>query len=372
MSETNRNEHRPRLAVTLGDVAGVGPESIVGAWAEPGLHEVCRAVVVGHPEIVRRAAELLHSVGRTPRTAEVVEVGSVDEVDSSADVIPCLAAGSDEVLEVICGRVDARTGKAAYECVVLATELAQAGDVDGLVTAPLSKAALRMAGYQYPGHTELLAELCGVDDFAMMLYLPPGEAAGGPAGLGVVHVTLHTALRDIFQQLTPDVIASKCGLADEVMRRLGAGSPRIGVCALNPHGGEGGLFGDEEQKVIAPAVERGRRLGLNLTGPLPADALMVAARNGDFDAVVAMYHDQGHIALKLLGMHRAVNVTLGLPIVRTSVAHGTAVNIAWQGRAECEGMLAATRVAAELIRGRDDSAIVGSRIGLHPEVEGSR
>ena len=372
MSEADRNQHRPRLAFTLGDVAGVGPESIVGAWAEPSLHDVCRGVVVGHPGIVRRAVDLLHSVGRLAETPEVVEVDSAGEVDSSPGVIPCLAASSDEVLEVGQGKVDACSGRAAHECVVLAAELALAGQVDGLVTAPLSKAALHMAGLPYPGHTELLAELCGVDDFAMMLYLPPGDVVCGGAGLGVVHVTLHTALRDVFGQLTSEAITSKCGLADDVMRRLGADSPRVGVCALNPHAGEGGLFGDEEQTVIAPAVEHGRRLGMNLTGPLPADALMVAAREGKFDAVVAMYHDQGHIALKLLGMHRAVNVTLGLPIVRTSVAHGTAADLAWKGRAECEGMLASARVAAELVAQRGASSIMGTRAGLHPEVERSR
>ena len=352
MSRTTQNGHRPLLAVTLGDVAGVGPESIVGAWAEPSMHERCQAVVLGHPEVVRRAAELLVSVGRLTGPPEVVVVDAPEDARSSPEVIPCLPSGAGDVLAVPPGAVDKRTGQAAYECVVRATELALAGRVEGIVTAPLSKAALHMAGLPYPGHTELLAELCGVSDFAMMLYLPPGEVVRGPAGLGVVHVTLHTALRNVFEQLTPEAILSKCRLADDVMRRLGVATPRVGVCALNPHGGEQGLFGDEEQTVIAPAVERGRSEGLNLTGPLPVDTLMGRARDGEFDAVVAMYHDQGHIALKLLGMHRAVNVTLGLPIVRTSVAHGTAVDLAWQGRAESDGMLAAMRVAAELIAER--------------------
>ncbi len=170
----------------------------------------------------------------------------------------------------------------------------------------------------------------------------------GPAGLGVVHVTLHLALADIFRHLSSDSIVAKAKLIDQTMGAIKGSRPRIAVCALNPHAGEECLFGDEEHKIIAPAVEEARRAGLDIVGPLPTDTLMVRARNGEFDAVVAMYHDQGHIALKLLGMHRAVNVTLGLPIVRTSVAHGTAFDLAWQGRAETSGMIEAIRVAAKL------------------------
>jgi 4-hydroxythreonine-4-phosphate dehydrogenase len=161
------------------------------------------------------------------------------------------------------------------------------------------------------------------------------------------------ALRDVFAQLTAEAVLAKCRLADGMMRRIHGRQPRIGVCALNPHAGEQGLFGDEELRIISPAVEQARSQGLDVTGPLPADALMVKARDGAFEAVVAMYHDQGHIALKLLGMHRAVNVTLGLPIVRTSAAHGTAYDIAWQGRADCGGMVEAIRVAARLVAVKD-------------------
>lgn len=194
----------------------------------------------------------------------------------------------------------------------------------------------------------MLAELCGVADFAMMLYLGPDETIRSPAGLAVVHVTLHTGLRDVFAELTPEAILAKALLVDDVMRRLKGEAPRIGVCALNPHAGEDGLFGDEERRLIEPVVRRGRAAGLDLSGPWPADTLMVAARDGRYDAVVAMYHDQGHIALKLLGMHRAVNVTLGLPIIRTSVAHGTAFDLAWQGRAEITSLFEAVRVAGQL------------------------
>jgi 4-hydroxythreonine-4-phosphate dehydrogenase len=171
----------------------------------------------------------------------------------------------------------------------------------------------------------------------------------------VVHVTLHQSLRSVFDDLNPDAIAVKCRLADGAMRSLGVANPRIAVCALNPHAGEDGLFGDEERTIIAPAVEAARREGFNVSGPYPADTLMMRARDGEFDAVVAMYHDQGHIALKLLGMHSAVNITLGLPIVRTSVAHGTAFDRAWQGTASSHGMVSAICTAAQLARTRPSS-----------------
>ncbi len=305
----------------MGDAAGVGPEVMLAAVR-----------LVGSPLRVETSADLA-SIATDP------------------DVIGCLPVGSDDVLEVTPGNLDCRTGQAAYEAVMRAAQGTLAGEFQGLVTAPLSKAALHAAGHHYPGHTELLAELCGVDDFAMMLYLPPEEVPHCPAGLGVAHVTLHMALRDVFANLTPAAIMAKCQLASTVMRDgFGLDAPRIGVCSLNPHAGEEGLFGDEESQIIAPAVERARAAGIRAAGPFPTDTLMGRARDGEFDAVVAMYHDQGHIALKLLGMHRAVNITLGLPIVRTSVAHGTAFDRAWQGTAEATGMVAAILTAARLVR----------------------
>ena len=336
----------------MGDPAGIGPETIAGAWSEPVVHACCRPVVVGHAEVLRRVVALR----RTP--AVVQEIASVDEADPSPTRIPCLSVCSDDVLDLPPGRIDARGGEAAYRALRTAAELAIAGKIDGLTTAPLHKAALWLAGHEYPGHTELLAELCGIDDFAMMLYLAPGGAAGqaahevvrSPAGLAIVHVTLHMALRDVFAALDTKAVLAKERLVDQVMTRLTGSRPRIGVCALNPHAGEEGLFGDEEARIIRPAVEFGRDEGLTVDGPMPADTLIARARDGQFDAVVAMYHDQGHIAIKLLAMHRAVNVTLGLPIVRTSVAHGTAFDMAWQGRAETSGMVEAIRVASRLAR----------------------
>ena len=327
----------------MGDPAGVGPEIIVGAWNETVVHEWSRPVVFGHPEILRRAVRLWQT------GVSVVEIDSPEQARPDPGVIPCIRCGSDDVLEVPPGTLDARAGQAAYEAVVAAIRAALAGEVDAITTAPLHKEALHRAGHHYPGHTELLAEMCGTDDFAMMLYLGPEDEFLGPAGLAVVHVTLHTAMREVFAQLTEEAILAKARLADRFMSRLQDSRPRIGICAFNPHAGEGGLFGEEERTIIRPAVERGLAEGLQLEGPLPTDTLMVHARDGQFDAVVAMYHDQGHIALKLLGMHRAVNVTLGLPIVRTSVAHGTAFDLAWQAKAEVGSMLEAVRVASRLV-----------------------
>jgi 4-hydroxythreonine-4-phosphate dehydrogenase len=336
-------ESRPRIALTLGDPSGIGPEIVAGAWPENELHRHCRPLVIGHPAILRKALAL-----RGVR-AEVVEVEQPDDAIALPDRVPCIPCGSPDAPAFPPGAIDARSGQAAYEAVVLAARLALDRRIDAITTAPLHKEALHAAGHDYPGHTELLAALCGVRDFAMMLYLGPEEPLRGPHGLAVVHVTLHTAMRNVFAALTPDAVLAKCRLADRFMRRMKGGlAPRIGVCALNPHGGEGGLFGDEELRVIHPAVQEGCRQGLLLEGPLPADTLMVRARDGEFDALVAMYHDQGHIAMKLLGMHRAVNVTLGLPIVRTSVAHGTAFDIAWKGVARVTSLLEAVRVAARL------------------------
>ncbi len=329
----------------MGDPAGIGPEVIVRAWADPQVHEHVQPLVIGQPDILLRTARL---VGHEISLAPLSSPNDLSEVPAGPRNIPIIKVCNDNVVDVPSGVVDARAGEAAYQCVTTAARWALGKQIDGIVTAPLSKAALHAAGHHYPGHTELLAEMCGVQDFAMMLYLPPGEQVRSPAGLGVAHVTLHQSLRSVFADLTPEAIVTKCRLADDVMRRLGVSKPRVAVCALNPHAGEDGLFGDEERTIIATAVAEAREAGLNVSGPYPTDTLMLRARDGEFDAVVAMYHDQGHIALKLLGMHAAVNITLGLPIVRTSVAHGTAFDRAWQGTAQSGGMIAAILTAAKL------------------------
>jgi 4-hydroxythreonine-4-phosphate dehydrogenase len=241
---------------------------------------------------------------------------------------------------VIRGQVSAAAGQAAYDFLCAAIDWTREGIADGIVTAPLHKEGLRAAGLQYPGHTEILAERTGVKQFAMLLSVP---------GLTVAHVTLHMALRNVFVYLTTEAILQKIRLLNGVIRRLqDRDHPRIGVAALNPHASDGGLFGKEEANLIGPAIESARAEGIDATGPWPSDTLFARARKGEYDGVVAMYHDQGHIAMKLLGGMKAVNISAGLPIVRTSVAHGTAYDIAGRGIADATSLIEATRVAARL------------------------
>jgi 4-hydroxythreonine-4-phosphate dehydrogenase len=330
----------PRLLITLGDVAGIGPEIVARAW--PALAALCRPVVVGDPLWLRRGLELVGAPAR------VLPVSHPAEADASPDLVPCLAASAQDLRGVEPGRVSAAAGRAAYDFLCRAIDEALAGTADGIVTAPLHKEGLHAAGLAYPGHTEVLAERTGVRQFAMVLAV--GE-------LAVAHVTLHMALRDVFRHLTADAVREKAHLLDRLQRRLLGRRPRLGVAALNPHASDGGLFGDEEARVIAPAVARARAEGLDVSGPWPTDTLFVRARRGEFDGVVAMYHDQGHIALKLLGEGRAVNISAGLPIVRTSVAHGTAYDIAGRGFADAGSLIEAARVAARLAQSPPDPTV---------------
>lgn len=332
------------MALTLGDVAGIGPEVVVRACADARVRAACQPVVVGHPDVVRRA------VAHSGLTIEIAEIAQPDE-SPPADQLACWnpPTASREVVEVPPGHNDARAGRAAYEYLVAAAKAALAKQVEAITTAPLSKAALHLGGHNYPGHTEILAEICGVRDFGMMLFLPPGGAVKSPQGLGVVHVTLHTSIRSVPDLITTTGVAEKIELIHRFMRRVGCPTPRVAVCALNPHAGEEGLFGDEELRIIAPAVQSVLGQGhASVTGPLPADTLFRRAAAGEFDAVVAMYHDQGHIAFKLIGFQSAVNVTLGLPIIRTSPSHGTAFDIAWRRPADPSGMIEAILIAAKL------------------------
>ncbi len=343
--------HNPRLAITMGDPAGIGPEIIARAWSRIRTQpSVADCFVVGCPRVMEQAIALIDADLRV----EVIQ--DCGQASEDPHVLPVLAIRTPAHEAPRC-QISGLAGAAAAEALLTAADLALAGTIGGIVTAPLNKESLRAAGIDFPGHTVLLAHRCGVNNFAMMLYLPPAPSLRGDIGLGVVHVTLHTALRQVFHELSAAAIVEKCRLATNFARAMLAAaqlerSPRIGVAALNPHGGEHGLFGDEELTLIGPAVQRALREGCPVTGPLPCDTLMYRAATGEFDMVVAMYHDQGHIALKLLGLHRAVNVTLGLPILRTSVAHGTALDIAWQGRAQCDSLLQAIDVARHLAHHR--------------------
>ncbi len=336
----------PRLAITMGDPAGVGPEIIVKA---------CRALA---PRIDRGELRLLVIGHRAALEAARAVVGAAVGIAEVADGpdwpdLAFLPAG-EEREPIRFGQVSAEAGRFAYLAIERAVGLAQAGRVAGIVTAPLNKEALNLAGYHYAGHTELLASLTGVRGSVMLL-------AHGP--MRVSHVTTHVALADVPRLLTPERLRRVIDLTHQALRDLGLDRPRIAVAALNPHAGEGGLFGRQDIDVTAPVIAEYRATGLDVTGPVPGDTVFVKLRAQQFDAVVAMYHDQGHIPVKLLGFDidpatgtwralSGVNVTLGLPIIRTSVDHGTAFDIAGSGRANEESLVEAIDYALLLARGR--------------------
>jgi 4-phospho-D-threonate 3-dehydrogenase / 4-phospho-D-erythronate 3-dehydrogenase len=344
----------PRIALTMGDVAGIGPEVVARACEDPGVRACCRPLVVGDPQILQRALQLVGS------TAKVRHVKSPETAGEDVNGIPCWNPVSPKMAAELAfvppGSLDPRAGRAAYEWLVAAARAARGQSIDALVTAPLNKAALHLAGLNYPGHTEILAAECGISRYAMMLFVPPGEAVRSPQGLGVAHVTLHTSVASVPGLLTTEGVSEKISLVHDFLCRIGVVRPRIGVCALNPHAGEDGLFGDEERRIIRPAIESFLVEGWTVAGPVPADALLRRAIGGEFDGVVAMYHDQGHIPIKLVARETAVNVTLGLPIVRTSPSHGTAFDIAWKGTASPQGMIEAIRMASLLARAKIEAA----------------
>ncbi len=327
----------PLIAVTMGDPAGIGPEIICRACGAPELAGRCRLLAVGDAGRLQLAGAICGWPGR------VRPITGPDEARFEPGTLDCLQVAGVPA-DLPWGRLDARAGEAAYQAVAAAAALAVHGAVDALCTAPLNKEALHLAGHRYPGHTELLAELTGAEHHAMLLTCP---------GLRVVHVPTHIGLVDAVARITPERIWEVIQLGEAALRRAGIAQPRIALCGLNPHAGENGLFGHgEERERIEPAVRRARAAGIAVEGPLPADTLFVRAVRGQFDLVVAMYHDQGHIPVKVLGLDAGVNVTLGLPVVRTSVDHGTAFDIAGRGVADHHSMVAALLAAIELC-GRD-------------------
>ncbi len=340
-------EQRPLLAITTGDPAGVGPEVVVSALASRRARAACRALVIGDSRILARAAQLVGKPFR-PRT-----VSGAHEAMGSRSVV-CLLDMSNADPELIAlGTLSAEAGRAAAAYIEKAVELARSGLVAGIVTAPINKEAIRKAGVGHPGHTEMLAALCGVRRVAMMLV---------HGDMRVSHVTTHVSLREACELITQERVFQVIALTDEALRGMGIGQPRIAVGGLNPHAGEAGMFGDEETLEIGPAVESARAAAIEVTGPLPPDSVFARQRAGEFDAVVAMVHDHGHIAVKTAGFAAGrgglrlraagVNVTLGLPIIRTSVDHGTAFDIAGTGGADPTSMVDAIVLAAEMARNR--------------------
>jgi 4-hydroxythreonine-4-phosphate dehydrogenase len=335
----------PLLGITMGDPAGVGPEITAKALAMSEGASSCRPVVIGDRSVMEATLEVLRSAQR------LHAVSSPAECRFEPGTIECLDLANVDVAALPRAQVSAEAGRAAYTYIERAVKLCQSGEIDGMVTAPVNKEALAAAGVQHSGHTEILARLSATKDFAMLLM---GRE------LKVIHVTTHVALRRVPDLCTQDRVLRVIRLAQQTMNGLGVARPRIAVCGLNPHAGEDGLFGDEEKTQIIPAVDSARLEGLDVRGPLPADTLFSRARGGEFDIVVAMYHDQGHVPVKTLGFTydetrgqwtglSGVNVTVGLPFLRVSVDHGTAFDRAWKGIANPESMLEAIDVAVRML-----------------------
>jgi 4-hydroxythreonine-4-phosphate dehydrogenase len=339
--------NRPVLGVTMGDPAGVGPEIIVKACAEEAVLRQSRPVVIGSASIMREALSLVGS------PLALHPVTGIAECRWAGDALECLDLANVDAGTLPRATVSAAAGRAAYEYIARAVTLAGEGAIDAIVTAPVNKEALAAAGIPHAGHTEILAALSGTRDFAMLLM---GRE------LRVIHVTTHVALRRVPDLVTRDRVLRVIRLAQRTMEGLGKPRARIAVAGLNPHAGEDGLFGDEEKTTIGPAIEAARAEGMVVIGPLPADTLFSRARGGEFDIVVAMYHDQGHIPVKTLGFTydeasgrwtglSGVNVTVGLPFLRVSVDHGTAFDRAWKGIANHESMTEAIDVAVQMLGG---------------------
>ncbi|NYT75000.1 4-hydroxythreonine-4-phosphate dehydrogenase PdxA [Halomonas sp. QX-2] len=325
---------RPVIGITMGDAAGVGPEIIVKSLSHVEVHRYCRALVIGDAGRLRNAISLLESA----LTVRVIE--SPSQARFETGIIDCIDLGLiPENLPY--GEISPIAGNAAYQFIARTVELTRNGELDAICTAPLNKEALHAGGHIFPGHTELLAHLTGTEEVSMMLVTP---------NMKVIHVTTHMGLIDAINRIEPGLVQRTIERAHATLNRAGINNPRIAVCGINPHAGENGLFGHgEEEEKIVPAINELQARGWNIEGPLPADTLFFRAGRGDFDCVVAMYHDQGHGPVKVLGLEAGVNVTIGLPVVRTSVDHGTAFDIAGSGLADERSLLEALRQAVKLV-----------------------
>ncbi len=332
---------RPLLAITLGDPAGIGPEVTLKALGEGDVYDWCRPIVVGDTRILRRAAQ-----AAGPPDLKLRPVADISDARFEPGTVDILDLGNADPEQCPWGQITPEAGRAAVEFVIRGADLALEGTVDAIVTAPLNKEAMQRAGFHWAGHTELLAEHTGSGKVTMMLT---------NRELRVLHVSTHVSLREAIERVTRPRLLDVMHLADQGLRSLDIERPRIAIAGLNPHAGESGLFGREEIEIIIPAIEQARTEGLQVFGPVPPDTVFWRARNGEFDGVVAMYHDQGHIPMKLMGFDLGVNVSIGLPIIRTSVDHGTAFDIAGRGIARHESMVEAMRVAAQMARARRDA-----------------
>lgn len=321
------------IGITMGDPSGIGPEIILKCFEKPAVRNK-KVIVVGDYDVMKAASAL-------PGIQHVIlnKVEEAGKCHFDPGVLNILDLHLVDMNEFRPGIVSAMSGNAAFLSIKKAVELVEKKDIDAIVTAPLNKEALHLAGHNYPGHTEILAGLTGTNDYAMFLH---------DRKLSVIHVSTHVSLMDAVSGLKRERIEKVIMLADDVMKKLGISEPRIAVAGVNPHAGENGLFGREEIEIIAPAIRKMKDKGINVEGPCPPDTVFLQAMKGRYDIVVAMYHDQGHIPLKLLGFNTGVNVTTGLPFVRTSVDHGTAFEIAWKGIASERSMTEAVKLALKL------------------------
>ena len=333
MTRAPNNPDKPRVGITIGDPAGIGPEISLKSVASAEVRAVCLPVLIGDARELRRQADLFRLPSDYPIITE-----SNEGLDVPSEVSICDTASLSEPVKW--GQVSATSGRAAASFIERGAKLCLAHRLDAIATAPINKESLKLAGSSFPGHTEMLASLCSVSDYLMCFF------AGD---LKVILLTIHLSLTDAIKTITSERVRAALILADRELKRFGLKRPRIAMAGLNPHAGEGGLFGFEEINEIGPAIEECKaKHGIDVAGPFPADTIFVQAARGHFDAVVACYHDQGLIAVKCLAFGQAVNVTLGLPIIRTSVDHGTAFDIAGRGVADPQSMIEAIKLAARL------------------------
>lgn len=325
--------NRPTIAVTMGDPAGIGPEVIMKALARPEVHAMCRPLVIGDAQRLKVAGD---AAGASLKVRSLDDAAQAQYAPGEVQCIDLRIVPPDLPF----GVTSAVAGEAAFRFIERAVKIVDAGEAQAICTAPLSKEALHAAGHKYPGHTELLAALTGTAEVSMMLVAPK---------LRVIHVTTHMGLIDAIERIDAALVERVIARAQATLVKAGIAAPRIGVCGINPHAGENGLFGrGEEATKIEPAVAACQARGWNVKGPLPADTLFFLAARGDFDIVVAMYHDQGHGPVKVLGLESGVNITVGLPVIRTSVDHGTAFDIAGKGIADERSLIEALRQAVDL------------------------